>query len=89
VNTTIENKAFILGEIIQVKKHPVFEEFFNHNLYQIVLAIAIKTNDVTPNQGALDWVNATFDKLLVLLNIQDTGFNQLSDLYPELDAVED
>jgi hypothetical protein len=62
-------------------------EFFRYNDVGVPLAFAFAEGIVNHSPTLEKYVNETFDQLLEALNLEDSGFEDLQDLYDGLEAI--
>jgi hypothetical protein len=80
--TTIENKEYILSELwMNYKTDPNFEEFISYNDLGLPLAYIMSTGIAKRTDASNRFVNETFDLLLGSLEVEDTGFESLDDIF--------
>lgn len=79
--TTFEDKCNILADMwVSYNKTGKFQDFFDYNDLGLPLAYAIANNLVTPNEKTATFINETFDILLELFQVEDTGFGELDEI---------
>lgn len=79
--TTFENKCDILADFyIEYKGDSQFSDFFDYNDLGLPLAYALSSKIVLPTELSTSFIVETFDLLLEVLGIQDTGFETLQDI---------
>jgi hypothetical protein len=79
VKTNFKNKCAILSEIwIDYRDDAEFADFIEYNDLGMPLAYAINSGIVLSTDSAMKFVEETFDLLLAGLGIEDTGFEDLS-----------
>lgn len=80
--TSFEDKCQILGELwVGYKNDPQFSDFVDYNDLGLPLAYAVAANIIAPNDKVTGFVNETFDLLLQSLDIEDSGFSDLEELF--------
>lgn len=85
--TTFENKCAILAELwISYRYDEQFTEFIAMNDLGLPLAYVIDTEIVAKTDTAVGFVEETFDLLLDSLGIEDTGFEDFTDLASAADS---
>ena len=85
--TTIESKEIILAELwMNYKTDPNFEEFISYNDLGLPLAYALSTSIVTRTEKSNKFIEETFALLLGALEIEDTGFDVLDELFMASDT---
>jgi len=86
--TTFDSKAYILGQVwMRHKTVDELAEFFRYNDVGVPLAFAFAEGIVNHSPTLEKYVNETFDQLLEALNLEDSGFEDLQDLYDGLEAI--
>lgn len=85
--TPFSNQASILAELwMNHRGDEEFRDFIEYNDLGLPLAYAIAENIVKSTDMAQRFIEETFDVLLAGLDVEDTGFDSLSDL---LDLAKD
>ena len=80
--TTLANKANILAELwISYKRHEDFTDFVEYNDLGLPLAYLVSSGIVKTTDMANDFIEETFDLLLASLELEDTGFETLDDIF--------
>jgi hypothetical protein len=80
--TTIETRAEILAELwLNYRDDDDFDDFVSYNDLGLPLAYLISSGIVKTTEMADKFVNETFDLLLASLEIEDTGFDSLDDIF--------
>ena len=88
--TTFDNKALILGQVwMHHKNDDEMADFFEYNDIGVPLAFAFAEGIVNHTPTLEQYVNETFDLLLEALSLEDSGFDDLQDLWDCLEALED
>lgn len=81
-STPFSNKVDILGEFwITYKNDPEFSDFVSYNDLGLPLAYAISAKIVESSPIADTFITETFELLLSGLEIEDTGFDSLEDIF--------
>ena len=79
--TPYSNQASILAELwMNHRGDEEFQDFIEYNDLGLPLAYAIAENIVKSTEMAQRFIEETFDVLLAGLDVEDTGFDTLSDL---------
>ena len=85
--TTFDNKCAILAELwIDYRNDEQFADFINYNDLGLPLAYLLDAEIVTKTDLAIPFVEETFQVLLDALGIDDTGFEDFTDLMSEADT---
>lgn len=82
--TDFETKAQILGDVwMEYRDEEAFQELLGYADLGFPLAYAITNNiiRVEPEDEATWLVEQTFSLLLELLNVEDTGYQSITDLF--------
>jgi hypothetical protein len=80
--TTIETRAEILAELwLNYRDDEDFEDFVSYNDLGLPLSYMLTAKIVKTTEMADKFVNETFDLLLASLEIEDTGFDSLDDIF--------
>jgi hypothetical protein len=81
--TTFTNKCEILGELwMDYREDEEFQDFIDYNDLGLPLGYMFASGIITvPTDKAEDIINETFDLLLGSMNIKDTGFDTLDDVF--------
>jgi hypothetical protein len=80
--TTQENKANILAELwLNYRDDENFDDFISYNDLGLPLAYLLSANIVKRTEQADKFVNETFDLLLASLEVEDTGFDNIDDIF--------
>jgi hypothetical protein len=88
--TTFDSKALILGQVwMQHKTDDEMADFFEYNDIGVPLAFAYAEGIVNHTPTLEKYVNETFDLLLEALNLEDSGFDDLQDLWDCLEALDE
>lgn len=81
METTLENKAQILSQLwLDYRDDEEFTDFIEYNDLGLPLAYAVSTDIVKITAQAEKMIGETFDLLLVGLEIEDTGFEDLEEV---------
>ena len=79
--TTFDNKCAILADVwLNYRNDTQFEDFIEYNDMGLPLAYAVAEGIVDTTDLATNFINETFDLLIVGLEIEDTGFESLDDI---------
>lgn len=79
--TPFSSKCEMLGEFwLNYRVSPEFGDFFEYNDLGLPLAYAVSEDIVTPSDFATHLINETFDLLLEVLGVEDTGFENIEDI---------
>jgi hypothetical protein len=88
--TTFEMKALILGQLWNLKEgEEEWAEFFNYNNLGLPLAFALAEGIINRTESLEKYVNETWRLLLEVMNIDDTGFEDIRELIGEKEVDED
>lgn len=80
--TTKENKAGILADLwLNYKNDNEFKDFLEYNDLGLPLAFAYAEGIIESNETVDRFINETFDLLLSALDIGDTGFTTLNEMF--------
>jgi len=80
--TTQENKANILADLwMNYRDDENFEDFISYNDLGLPLAYLLSAGVVKSTEQADKFVNETFDLLLASLEVEDTGFDNIDDIF--------
>jgi hypothetical protein len=81
MKTKFKNKCRILAEIwMDYRDDAEFSDFIEYNDLGLPLAYAISTGVVEKSDEAKNFINETFELLLAGLDIEDTGFEDLTEV---------
>jgi hypothetical protein len=81
MKTKFKNKCRILAEIwMDYRDDAEFSDFIEYNDLGLPLAYAISTGVVEKSDRAKNFINETFELLLAGLDIEDTGFEDLTEV---------
>ena len=87
--TTFSNKAVILADLwMNYRDDENFQDFIEYNDLGLPLAYLISANIVESNDYGNRFVEEAFDLLLVGLDVEDTGFETLDELFEYADNKE-
>lgn len=79
--TSYDNKVDILADFwATYKNDPHFSDFVEYNDLGLPLAYAVANDIVSNTDLAQGFIEETFEMLIDVLEIQDTGFESLSDV---------
>jgi hypothetical protein len=81
VETTFENKCAVLSELwLNNRDDEQFEDFIAYNDIGLPLAYILDNDIAEVNETSENFINETFDLLLVLLEIEDQGFEDFDEV---------
>lgn len=87
--TTFDSKALILGQVwMQHKTDDEMADFFEYNDIGIPLAFAFAEGIINHTPTLEKYVNETFDLLLEALELEDSGFDDLQDIWDCLEPLD-
>ena len=82
INTPLSDRADILAELwIQYKGSDGFEDFMSYNDLGLPLAYSVSHGIIEINDMVESFINETFDVFLEALDVEDTGFQTLAELF--------
>ncbi len=85
--TTIESKEIILAELwMNYRNDSNFEEFISYNDLGLPLAYALSTSVVKRTEMSNKFIDETFTLLLGALEVEDTGFETLDEIFMASEA---
>lgn len=80
-NTPFLKQCEILAEFLETKKDETrFTDFVGYNDLGLPLALAIHRGQAEASEVNEELVDETFEMLLAVLDIEDTGFNGLEEM---------
>jgi len=80
--TTFQNKCNILSELWMNYRHDQnFEEFISYNDLGLPLAYILSSGIASSTETSERFVGETFNLLLSSLEVDDTGFDTLDDIF--------
>jgi hypothetical protein len=80
-STPFSSKCEILAELwVTYKNESDFEDFIDYNDLGLPLAYALAYGIVEPTELSEKFINETFDVLLAIYGLEDTGFESLNDI---------
>lgn len=80
--TTFQNKCNILSELWMNYRHDQnFEEFISYNDLGLPLAYILSSGIANATEASERFVGETFNLLLSSLEVDDTGFETLDDIF--------
>lgn len=80
--TTFEIKCEILADLwLNYRSDEEFADFIEYNDIGLPLAYAIANSIVESNEIAQRFIEETFDLLMAGLEIEDTGFDSIEDVF--------
>jgi len=81
METNFSSKCDILAELwLDYRNEEDFEDFVEYNDLGLPLAFAIAQDIIEVTPRAEIYVNEAFELLLAAIDIEDTGFDTLSDI---------
>lgn len=81
METPFETRVSILAELwLDYRQDEEFKDFIEYNDMGLPMAYFIQEHMVDPKPMAIQFVNETFELLLAGLEVEDTGFESLTDL---------
>ena len=90
MNTPIETQAEILSELwMDYRDEGYFAEFFQYADIGFPLAYVISKGIVKTTPEADKFISDTWEMLLGLVALEDTGFEDLKEMLEDLDLEED
>ena len=85
--TTFENKALILGQLwLNYKSDDELADFFEYNDLGLPLAFAFAEGIVNHTPTLEQYINESWNLLIEGLDLEDTGFEDITDLMEDGDA---
>jgi hypothetical protein len=82
--TTFESKALILGQLwLNYKDDEELADFFVYNDLGLPLAFAYAEGIINSTPTLEKYINESFDLLILGLDLEDTGFEDITDLLDE------
>ncbi len=85
--TTIESKEIILAELwMTYRNDENFQEFISYNDLGLPLAYALATSIVKRTEMSTKFIDETFALLLGSLEVEDTGFDVLDEIFMASEA---
>jgi hypothetical protein len=80
--TSFENKCDILSELwMNYRFDKKFEDFVDYNDIGLPLAFLVSEDLVKPSALAKSMLEETFSLLVASLEVEDTGFDSLDDMF--------
>lgn len=80
--TTLETRAEILAELwLNYRFDEEFTDFVEYNDLGLPLSYLVASEIVKRTEMADKFINETFDLLLASLELEDTGFDNLDDVF--------
>jgi hypothetical protein len=90
MNTPIETQAEILSELwMDYRDEGYFAEFFQYADIGFPLAYVISKGIVKTTPEADNFISDTWEMLLGLVALEDTGFDNLEEMLEDLDLTEE
>ena len=81
METTLNNKLSILSELwLDYRDDEEFTDFIEYNDLGLPLAYAISNDIVSISSSAEKFIGETFDLLLAALDLEDTGYEDLTEV---------
>jgi hypothetical protein len=81
METTLDNKLSILSELwLDYRDDEEFTDFIEYNDLGLPLAYAISNDIVSISSSAEKFIGETFDLLLAALDLEDTGYADLTEV---------
>jgi hypothetical protein len=88
--TTFDNKALILSQVwMQHKTDDEMADFFEYNDIGVPLAFAFAEGIINHTPTLEQYVNESFSLFLEALGIEDTGFDDLQELWDSLEESQE
>ena len=82
--TTFESKSLILGQLwLNYKGDDYLADFFEYNDLGLPLAFAFAEGIINHTPTLEKYINESFDLLLAGFQVEDTGFEDITDLMVE------
>ena len=82
--TTFESKSLILGQLwLNYKGDDELADFFEYNDLGLPLAFAFAEGIINHTPTLEKYINESFDLLLAGFEVEDTGFEDITDLMVE------
>jgi hypothetical protein len=79
--TTLADRAHILGKFwINERDNDVFDEYMEYNDLGLPLAYSLSEGIIETNALVEAHINDSFDMLLTVLKVEDTGFTDYNDI---------
>lgn len=89
MNTPIEKQTEILSQLwMDYRDEEYFKSFFEYADLGLPLAYLITSNVVTRNDETDKFIGDTWEIFLGLVALEDTGFEELSELLEDLDITD-
>lgn len=80
--TTFENKCSILSDLwLDYRRDSSLADFVDYNDIGLPLSFLVAEELVTPTERARGMVEETFTILLATMEIEDSGFESLDDIF--------
>jgi hypothetical protein len=88
--TDFDSKCSILGDFYsQYRDEKDFEDFMEFNDLGLPLAYFASQNLCEVSDDGVRYINETYDLFLASLEIEDTGFGNLEDVFTEAERSRD
>lgn len=82
MTTTLENKTSILAELwLDYRGDEQFQDFIEYNDIGLPLAYVIANRIVEPTEKSNSFIEETFELFLKGLDLEDTGFQNLEEIF--------
>jgi hypothetical protein len=82
MNTSIEKRCEILGDLwLQYGDQDELSDYMEYNDLGLVLAFSITEDIVKSTVVAEAYINESFDLLLEAMNLEDTGYETLNEIF--------
>ena len=89
MNTPIEKQTEILSQLwMDYRDEEYFKDFFVYADLGFPLAYLLTQNVVTRNDETDKFIGDTWEMFLGLVALEDTGFDELSELLEDLDITD-
>lgn len=86
--TTLADRAFILGRFwINERDNEAFEEYMEFNDLGLPLAYSLAEGIIETNAMVEAHINDSFDMLLTILKVEDSGFTSYEDILAEAGEI--
>ena len=80
--TTFQNKCNVLSELwLEYRDDEEFSDYMTYTDLGLPLAYAVSMNIIQPNDNVEKFVNEAFTLLLDILDIEDSGFDNLDSMF--------
>jgi hypothetical protein len=86
LTTTFDNKALILGQVwLTLKDETEWRDFIWYNDIGLPLAFAFSEKIINHTNDLEQYINETWDLLLEAMQLEDTGFEDIQDMFDAQD----